>query len=202
MVYCIIMCENLYKASHAWTNLTKPTKYPSHVPKCTIWNRNIYIAVLTGALWDVKQARGGICGFRLLLSAVCNLSAMVVSMISLAANVAVVRVYHCQGPVPDWLQGWVQRLPCCQTTDYKPRLPCRSYKKNTIESLILSSLNSSIPNSAPAICEEAERSAVPNMAQIRMEWPDVARRLARILFIVFVGINIIYIGYFIVMWLV
>ena len=59
VVYCIIMFENLYKATLAWTNLTKPTKYPSHVPKCTIWNRNIYIAVLyivgceTGAWWDL-----------------------------------------------------------------------------------------------------------------------------------------------------
>ena len=140
-----------------------------------------------------------ICEFGLLLSAICNLSVLVVSAISLAANVAVVHVYHCQGPVPGWLRTWIWRLPCL-TID-NPRLPCRSYRKYTIESLILSTHSSSTPISAPVVSAQTKRSPAQNLARIRIEWPDVAKRLDRFLLNVFVGINTILIGYFLGIWL-
>ena len=145
--------------------------------------------ILRNSVWECYRAS------HMMFSVICNLSALVLSAISLAANVAVVRVYHSQGPVPDWLQAGIRRLPCSLTVA-NPRLPCRSYRKYTIESLILSTHSSMMPNDAPAVYGQAEMSPAPNMAQIRIKWCDVARRLDRILFVVFVGINTILIGYF------
>ena len=33
----------------------------SHIPQCTIQNRNVHISVLNGALWDMGQVHCGIC---------------------------------------------------------------------------------------------------------------------------------------------
>ena len=33
----------------------------SHIPECTIQNRNVHICVLNGALWDMEQVNCGIC---------------------------------------------------------------------------------------------------------------------------------------------
>ena len=38
----------------------------SHIPQCTIQNRNVHISVLNGALWDMKQEHCGICEIGLL----------------------------------------------------------------------------------------------------------------------------------------
>ena len=34
---------------------TEPTMRLSHIPQCTIQNRNVHISVLNGVLWDVEQ---------------------------------------------------------------------------------------------------------------------------------------------------
>ena len=33
----------------------------SHIPQCTVQNRNVHISVLNGALWDMGQVYYGIC---------------------------------------------------------------------------------------------------------------------------------------------
>ena len=33
----------------------------SHIPQCSIQNRNVHISVLNGALWDMEQLHSGIC---------------------------------------------------------------------------------------------------------------------------------------------
>ena len=38
----------------------------SHIPQCTIQNRNVHISVLNGALWDMGQVHRGICEIGLL----------------------------------------------------------------------------------------------------------------------------------------
>ena len=43
------------------SNLTNPTMHPFHIPQCTIQNRNVYISVLNGALWDMELLHCGIC---------------------------------------------------------------------------------------------------------------------------------------------
>ena len=43
-----------------YTNLTNPTLHLSHIPQCTIQNRNVYISVLNGALWDMGQMHVGV----------------------------------------------------------------------------------------------------------------------------------------------
>ena len=40
---------------------TNPTMYLSHIPQCTIQNRNVYISVTNGALWDMELVHCGIC---------------------------------------------------------------------------------------------------------------------------------------------
>ena len=42
-----------------------------HIPQCTIQNRNVYISVLNGALWDMEQVHCGICEMGLLQSIFC-----------------------------------------------------------------------------------------------------------------------------------
>ena len=37
-----------------------------HIPQCSIQNRNVYISVLNGALWDMEQVHAGICEIGLL----------------------------------------------------------------------------------------------------------------------------------------
>ena len=37
------------------TKLTNPTMHVSHIPQCTIQNRNAHISVLNGVLWDMEQ---------------------------------------------------------------------------------------------------------------------------------------------------
>ena len=32
-----------------------------HIPQCPIQNRNMYISVLNGALWEIEQVHSGIC---------------------------------------------------------------------------------------------------------------------------------------------
>ena len=49
------------------TNLTNPTMHQSHIPQCTIQNRNVHISVLNGAMWDMGQVHCGICEFGLLV---------------------------------------------------------------------------------------------------------------------------------------
>ena len=34
--------------------------YLSHIPQCTIQNRNVHISILDGVLWDMGQVQ---CGF-------------------------------------------------------------------------------------------------------------------------------------------
>ena len=33
----------------------------SHISQCTIWNWNVHLSILNGALWDMEQVRHGIC---------------------------------------------------------------------------------------------------------------------------------------------
>ena len=40
--------------------LTNPAAHMSHIPQCTIQNRNVHISVLNGALWDMGQVHCGI----------------------------------------------------------------------------------------------------------------------------------------------
>ena len=42
----------------------------SHIPQCSIRNRNAHISVLNGALWDMEQVNSGICEIVL----VCHLA--------------------------------------------------------------------------------------------------------------------------------
>ena len=44
-----------------WTNLTNPAMYLSHIPECTIQNRNVHISVLNCVLCDMGQVHCGIC---------------------------------------------------------------------------------------------------------------------------------------------
>ena len=44
-----------------YTKFTYPTIYLSHIPQCTIQNRNVHISVLNGILWDMGQVYCGIC---------------------------------------------------------------------------------------------------------------------------------------------
>ena len=37
--------------------------HPTHIPQCSIQNRNVYISVLNGALWDMGQVDCGIGEF-------------------------------------------------------------------------------------------------------------------------------------------
>ena len=43
------------------TNFTSPIMHLFHIPQCSIQNRNVHIAVLNGALWDLEQVHSGIC---------------------------------------------------------------------------------------------------------------------------------------------
>ena len=43
------------------TKLTNPTMHVSHIPQCTIQNRNAHISVLNGVLWDMEQLHYRIC---------------------------------------------------------------------------------------------------------------------------------------------
>ena len=52
----------LHVLQPSWqTNLTNPIMYLSHIPQCTIQNRNVHISVLNGVLWDMGQVHHGIC---------------------------------------------------------------------------------------------------------------------------------------------
>ena len=44
-----------------WTKFTNPIVHLSHIPQCTIQNRNVHISVLNAALWDMGQVHCGIC---------------------------------------------------------------------------------------------------------------------------------------------
>ena len=43
------------------TWFTNPRMHLFHIPQCSIQNRNVYISVLNGALWDMEQVQSGIC---------------------------------------------------------------------------------------------------------------------------------------------
>ena len=43
---------------HQLISLVNPIVYLSHIPQCTIQNRNVHICVLNGALWDVGCGTG------------------------------------------------------------------------------------------------------------------------------------------------
>ena len=43
------------------TSFTNHTMHLSHIPQCTIQNRNVPISVLNDALWDMEQLQCGIC---------------------------------------------------------------------------------------------------------------------------------------------
>ena len=122
-----------------------------------------------------------------LFTAICNLSILVLSAFSLVATVVVITIYHKPGTAPDWLQDSIQRLPSCLT-----KTPVW---KSTIESLVL---NSSLSTSCR---RSGETGATPHLPQTRIKWSDVAKTLDRLLFFLFVGMNIILIGYFIGIWL-
>ena len=47
-------------------NLTNPKVHLSHIPQCTIQNKNVPISVLNSALLDMGQVHCGICEFGLL----------------------------------------------------------------------------------------------------------------------------------------
>ena len=53
-------------------NLPNPTMHLCHIPQCTIQNRNVYISVLNGALWDIEQVHCDICEF-CLLNTLCEI---------------------------------------------------------------------------------------------------------------------------------
>ena len=38
----------------------------SHIPQCTVQNRNVHISVLNGTFWDIEQVHCGICKIGLL----------------------------------------------------------------------------------------------------------------------------------------
>ena len=44
-----------------YMKFTNPTMHLSHIPQCTIQNRNVHISVLNSALWDMGQVHCGIC---------------------------------------------------------------------------------------------------------------------------------------------
>ena len=44
-----------------YMKFTNPTMHLSHIPQCTIQNRNVHISDLNGALWDMGQVHCGIC---------------------------------------------------------------------------------------------------------------------------------------------
>ena len=43
-----------------YTKFTNPTMHLSHIPQCTIQNRNVHISVVNGVLWDMEQVHCGI----------------------------------------------------------------------------------------------------------------------------------------------
>ena len=45
----------------------------SHIPQCTIQNRNVHIPILIGVLWDMGQMHCGICEFGLLPAIIARL---------------------------------------------------------------------------------------------------------------------------------
>ena len=45
-----------------------PTMHLSHIPQCTIQNRNVHISGLNCALWDIGQVHCGIREFGVLLN--------------------------------------------------------------------------------------------------------------------------------------
>ena len=52
-------CVFIYVSST--TKFMKLTMHMSHIPQCTIQNRNVLISVLNGALWDIRQVHCRIC---------------------------------------------------------------------------------------------------------------------------------------------
>ena len=59
----MLLC--LHYSMRARRRLNNPTMHLSHIPQCTIQNRNVHISVLNGALWDMGQMHCGICEFDL-----------------------------------------------------------------------------------------------------------------------------------------
>ena len=43
------------------TKFTNPIMHLFHIPQCNIQNRNVHIAVLNVALWDIAHGHCGIC---------------------------------------------------------------------------------------------------------------------------------------------
>ena len=53
---------------------TNPRMHMSHIPQCSIQNRNVHISVLNGALWDMEQVHFGICELgQLKIKCQCNI---------------------------------------------------------------------------------------------------------------------------------
>ena len=46
---------------------TTPTMHLTHIPQCTIQNRNVHISILNDALWDMEHVHWGICEIGLLV---------------------------------------------------------------------------------------------------------------------------------------
>ena len=58
--WCIVGFVNLVYFSEIYSQITQCT-HLSHIPQCTIQNRNVHISVLNGALWDIGLVHCGIC---------------------------------------------------------------------------------------------------------------------------------------------
>ena len=68
-VFCSWGSNQQWISSDSWdsfkqTKLTHPTMHQSHVPQCTIQNRNVHISV---ALWEMGQMHCRICEIGLLI---------------------------------------------------------------------------------------------------------------------------------------
>ena len=63
-----LLISVLTKCSVKLTKFTNPTMHLSHIPQCTIQDRNVHISVLNGALWDMGQVHCRICEIVLLES--------------------------------------------------------------------------------------------------------------------------------------
>ena len=71
--YVCMQCKGLIRKSQTTIfDLPNPTMHLSHIPQCTIQNRNVHISVLNGVLWNMGQLHCGVCHIGLLC---CNFSA-------------------------------------------------------------------------------------------------------------------------------
>ena len=61
--WCIVGFGNLACFSEAFNKSEYPIMHLSHIPQCSIQNRNLPMSVLNVALWDIGLVHRGICVF-------------------------------------------------------------------------------------------------------------------------------------------